>query len=582
MTVALRPYQIQLKQAVQYEWATGKRNVVMRLDTGGGKTAILADIVSEHVGASCVIAHRHEIVAQLSLMLARYGVRHNIIGSAKTRKRIAELHVKVTGRNYYDPNARCAVASVDTLVKQKGLETWAAAVTLWICDEGHHLVEDNKWHRAIGLFTHPDCRGLLPTATPKRADGLGLGKQEIGGDGVADVMVEGPPMRWLIEEGWLCDYRPVVADSHLTELLGEVGASGDWSTAQLKAAAEASPIVGDAVRTYMLMNAGGIQGIPARQGGRATIVFASDVETAGKLLNGFRAAGVIAELVTGETDPTVRAAVFDGLEAGTIRVVIAVDIVSEGTDIPAVECAIFTRATASLAVYMQQLGRALRPLPTDAYRAARTRDERLAAIAISPKPVAIIIDHVGNFMRHGPPDRPRKWSLASTSRRGGPSDAIPMRACLNVTCAHPYERFLTTCPYCGTPAPEPAGRSSPAMVEGDMVALDPAVLQALRGEVEDAVMSVDDYRMKLAATGLPQRFISHNVKSHYAKMQGQESLRAVMEWWGGIQLTKGLGDREMQRLFFMRFDVDVLTAQTLPPDAAATLLEKIAVDFTSN
>jgi DNA repair protein RadD len=568
MTVILRPYQFELRSAVFNAWASGARNVVMVLSTGGGKTNLFANIVESHNGASCVIAHRHEIVSQISLALAKCGVRHNVIAAKSTRDTIVSLHLAATGRVYYDPLAPVAVASVDTLVRATGLEAWAAQVTLWVVDEGHHLVEDNKWHRAISLFTNPHVRGLLPTATPRRADGKGLGTPEIGGDGVADAMVEGPPMRWLIDEGYLCDYRIICADSHIEELLGEVGKSGDWSTAQLKAADEQSPIVGNVVSTYR-------QWAPGQTG----IVFASSVETAEKMLTAYRMAGVRAELVTGETDPTVRRHVFASLERGTVEVVLCVDIVSEGTDIPALQVGTFARATASLAVYMQQMGRLLRPLPTAAYLAARDRAERLAAIAASAKPMALVIDHVGNFMRHGPPDRPRQWQLARHGRRSnGPSDAIPMRACLNPVCCQPYERFRCECPYCGTLAPPPANRASPAEVEGDMVMLDLAVLAALRGEADKAVMSIDDYRGQLAAAGLPQRYILHNAKSFADKQDMQRALRGIMGQWGGYHHAAGRTDREIQRIFWQRFGIDVMTAQTLGPAEASELMTRVLDD----
>lgn len=579
MTIPLRPYQFELDGHVAAAWHSGAKVVVMRLDTGGGKTLIFSHMIERHAGASCLIAHRKEIVAQISLALARNGVRHNIIADAKDCRAIADLHIKETGRNYYDPGARCAVAAVNTLTRRKGLETWASTVTLWIVDEGHHVVEDNIWHRAIGLFTNPNCRGLLPTATPKRADGQGLGTPVLGGAGVADMMVEGPPMRWLIDEGYLCDYDVICADSHLTELLGEVGKSGDWSTAQLKAGSDASPIVGDVVATYGRLSAGGYAMRGYAPGVRTGIVFSSDVDTATLMLTAYRRAGVIAELVTGETDAGVRRNIFHALETGAVHVVIAIDIVSEGTDIPALQVGIFARPTASLAVYMQQLGRLLRPLPTPAYKAARTREERLYAIACSPKPRALIIDHVGNFMRHGPPDRPRVWSLASTSRRNGPSDAIPMRICLHPECGNPYYRYLTECPYCCTPAPPPPGRSSPSMVEGDMTMLDPAIMAALRGMVEEASMTVDEYRAQLAAAGVPRIGQMGHAKTWASKLEAREAVGLAMDRWGGIMhYVHKLSDREIQRLFWHKFGVDVWTARTLGLEESQALAAKIDLD----
>ena len=111
-----------------------------------------------------------------------------------------------------------------------------------------------------------------------------------------------------------------------------------------------------------------------------------------------------------------------------------------------------------------------------------------------------------------------------------------------------------------------------------MVLLDPEVLAALRGEAQAAVMSVADYRAKLAATGLPQHFIWANAKTHHVKVEAQMALRDVMATWGGYRRADGLTDREMQRLFYERFGVDVLTAAGLGQKDALALMEKILFD----
>jgi hypothetical protein len=111
-----------------------------------------------------------------------------------------------------------------------------------------------------------------------------------------------------------------------------------------------------------------------------------------------------------------------------------------------------------------------------------------------------------------------------------------------------------------------------------MVMLDPEVLAALRGEAQAAVMSLDDYRAKLAASGLPQAYIWKNAKSHAVKVRAHEALRAVMADWGGYAKAAGLSDREMQRLFFERFGVDVLTPLSYGPAEAGQLIERILFD----
>src|SRR5690606_20862189 len=157
--------------------------------------------------------------------------------------------------------------------------------------------------------------------------------------------------------------------------------------------------------------------------------------------------GVSAEVLTGETSVDVRTAIFARLEARTLQQVVAVDVISEGTDIPAIEVVTFARPTASLGLFLQMLGRALRMAPG--------------------KEFAQVIDHVGNFLRHrGGPDTPRTWTLDRRPGKGsGASDAEPIRVCLNVTCGLSYERFRDACPFCGQPAPEPERRGPPDQVD---------------------------------------------------------------------------------------------------------------------
>lgn len=520
-------------------WSQGAQNVVMRLDTGGGKTVVLSDIVDSHQGAAAVIAHRHELVSQLSVALARNGVRHNLIAAKSTRQAIVAEHMAEFGRSFYDPGSRHAVASVDTLVKADGLDAWNAQVTLWVTDEGHHLVRDNKWHTVMSRFTHPQVRGLLPTATPRRADGKGLGRHA---DGVADAMVQGPPMRWLIEQGYLTDYRIVCPTTDMELLESDIGASGDWSPAKLRAAAKGSRIVGDVVGSYQRF-ARGLLGV----------TFCPDTETAGEIQRAYEAAGVPAGLLTGKTLPGPRRATLRAFRERRLLQLVVVDIVSEGFDMPAIECASFARKTASLATYMQQFGRTLRPM--------------------AGKDKALIIDHVGNFVHHGPPDRPRDWSLSRGEKRTSAGGGIPLRICLS--CVQPYERVKKACPWCGAPAPEPVARNAPAMVDGDLAELDADTLARLRGAVDALDMPLETYRETLAASGVPPIGQMAHVKRRHAAQEAQRALRDAMGRWGGAQRALGLTDSEMQRKFFFTFGLDVLSAMALGTDEADALRGRI-------
>lgn len=538
MTIpVLRNYQSQLRGDVHQAWNQGARNVIMRLDTGGGKTAIVGEEHREHNGYSRVVAHRQELIGQLSLSLAKNGVRHNLVAAENTKRSIARLHVEELGYSMYDPGSRCSVLSVDTAVRYEDPE--AAMVTLWTVDEAHHLVEDNKWHRIIERYTHPACRGLGPTATPKRADGKGLGR---GQGGVADAMVQGPPMRWLIDSGYLTDYRIICPPSDLV-LLEEVGASGDWSSKQLREAAKRSHIVGDVVRGYCTW---------AR--GKLGITFSTDVETATEMTAAYRVAGVRAETLTGKTDDHVRRAILRRFAAREIDQIVAVDIISEGFDLPAIEVASMARPTQSLALYMQQFGRTLRPL--------------------EGKGKALILDHAANVIRHqGPPDKPRLWTLDRAPRGvKGETGGIPLRVCTN--CYEPYERVFKECPHCGH-YEEPQSRASPRAVDGDLAELSPEVLAALRSDIAAVDMSRADRMAELMEKRGTHQMIVGNCNRHDERQAAQAELRHAMAGFGGRCLAAGMTDSEMQRRFFFAYGIDVGTAMALGTAEARALAGRI-------
>ena len=202
-TFKLRPYQEEVKQEIYEAWGTGNQNVLAVLPTGSGKTVLFAQLTEENPGASCVIAHRQELVSQISKALARNGVRHRIIGPSSLIKWIISDHMREFGRSFYDPSNPVAVAGVDTLIRrQSSLSSWLPTVTQWVMDEGHHILADNKWGKAAAMF--PNARGLAVTATPERADGKGLGRDA---EGLIDHMVVGPSLRWMIDEGYLTDCK---------------------------------------------------------------------------------------------------------------------------------------------------------------------------------------------------------------------------------------------------------------------------------------------------------------------------------------------------------------------------------------
>jgi DNA repair protein RadD len=537
--IDLRPYQHQLISEIRQHWGAGEPVVMAVAPTGSGKTVVFSEVLRAHNGACCAIAHRRELVGQMSLALARNGVRHRVIGPDKTRKACQRLQIRKLGRHFVDPNARCAAASVDTLINMAPSDPWLGQVTLWIGDEGHHFLKVNKWGRAVALFTNPAARGLLVTATPTRADGKGLGDDN---DGLAHALVEAPSLRELIHMGYLTDYRIFTAPSDIDYSHVPVGPSGELVHAKLCEAVHASgTFVGDVVKSYL-----------QHASGKLGVTFAVDVESANEIAAAYRAQGVAAECVHAGTPDDIRTDILARFERRDVMQLVNVDLFGEGFDLPAIECVSLARKTESFSLFAQQCGRALRPM--------------------DGKEEALIIDHVGNVFRHAVMridpwlQRPvidlchRDWSLDRKGSRGGgtPSDVIPVRYCLNAPCSKPFERYRKACPFCGTAIPEPGGRTAPEMVEGDLSELDPAMLAAMFARIQEVGRAVPPRGLPYVAQAGAQKQID-------ARKDAQRAVQNALAWYGGWLAARDITDQSEQwREFWQTFGIDIATIQALP------------------
>ena len=285
------------------------------------------------------------------------------------------------------------VGSVQTVVRRLGQ---LPAPDLIIQDEAHHLVPGNVWGRIIEAW--PEAHLIGKTATPERLDGKGLG---VEAGGFFEALVLGPSAAALVEQGWLVQPRvfswPGARNSkgrgpQLRRRMGEFDLEQAAQSYGERAA------VGDAVSHYR-----------RRLHPGTAICFCCTTRHAEQMAGAFRAAGFRAAAVSGGTPAIKRKRLIAGL----------------GTDIPSVGGAILMRPTASLSLYLQMVGRALRPAPG--------------------KTEAVILDHVGNVHRHGLPTDERQWTLAGRRRREGVS--IPIKDCPVCFCSCPSAAQL--CPDCG-------------------------------------------------------------------------------------------------------------------------------------
>ncbi|MEK9630248.1 MAG: DEAD/DEAH box helicase [Synechococcus sp.] len=283
------------------------------------------------------------------------------------------------------------------------IQSWTpGSESLVIVDEAHHSCA-RTWKEK--LLQCPKVLGF--TATPERLDGGGL-------DVVFDDMVIGADAGELLRLGYLSSYKTFCPPGQ-ADTKGIRKSGGDYARKPLGDACSQQKVVAAAVNNWRLL-----------AGGRQTIGFCVSVAHMESVQDQFVRSGIECASIEGRMSKTQRDNIVGQFRNGEIKVLLSVDLISEGFDVPNCDCVLLLRPTHSLGLHLQQVGRALRPSAQH----------------------AVILDCAGNSAIHGTPELPRSWSLQGrTKERKGLVADIPVRVCPQ--CYGVHRPALRTCPYCG-------------------------------------------------------------------------------------------------------------------------------------
>lgn len=361
----LRKHQIDAKNAILRAWDSYD-SVMLQMPTGTGKTYLFTSIIKDLIAFYksrkreiniLVVAHRIELLDQIAASLKNYGIPCGFIQGTR------EQHLW----------QRVQVGSILSLISERNeMNVRRCNFNYIIVDEAHHTLADS-YKRLFDMF--PEAKKLGVTATPWRMNHESF-------TSMYQTLITTPQVKWFIQQHLLSDfdYVSVKPDSNIQKLVNsiDVAVTGDFVNDALSEAFDNQRIrskLYDSFHKYA--------------SDRKGIVYAINKQHARNIAELYSSKGYVSVNIDCDTPKDERERLINEFKAGTIQVLVNVELFTEGFDCPDVSFIQLARPTRSLALYLQQVGRGLR--------------------YVEGKEKTIFIDNVGLYNYFGLPDANRKW-----------------------------------------------------------------------------------------------------------------------------------------------------------------------------
>lgn len=304
-------------------------NVLYQLPTGGGKTVIFSEIAKRYIEFSqkkvMILTHRIELCAQTSNTLTESGVTNKIIDS-----KVKELPDQA--------NFNCFVAMVETLNNRLQDEKIPLEnLGLIIVDEAHY----NSFRKLFKYFEH--CVILGVTATPLSSN-INLPMHQNYNE-----LIVGESISSLIDKGFLSKAETYSFDVRLGSL--KVGANGDYTVSSSERLYSSFPMLERLLQAY-----------EEKAVGTKTLIFNNGINTSKSVYHAFKKANYDIRHLDNTNSAQERKDILEWFKNTPDAVLTSVGILTTGFDEPTVETIILNRATKSLTLYHQMIGRGSRKL----------------------------------------------------------------------------------------------------------------------------------------------------------------------------------------------------------------------------
>ena len=357
----LRPYQVDAIDSIMKAWQHCNK-ILLQMPTGLGKTTVFSEIIKDFIinrypkKRVLVLVHRIELLDQVRDRLAQFGVRAT----------------SITATEDFDLNHQVSVATIQTLINR--LDT-ISNLSLIVVDEAHHSASPT-YLRVLEHYTSESLKILGVTATPQRLDGRGF-------DQIYDLLIPSGQIRDFIPE-YLCDVTQ------------RASSYPDFSTVKI------DPITKDyelessrEIMSNTKEMADLVKSFKEYCQGKKTLVFAVNTKHSQDIVSRLQKESIKIQHIDYKTPAGDRRKIIQNFKEGKLDAICNVEIFTEGFDCPEVDVVVIARPTKSLALYLQQAGRCLRP----------KSDGRKG----------LILDHAKLWLEHGLIKEKRYWSLAGTA-----------------------------------------------------------------------------------------------------------------------------------------------------------------------
>jgi superfamily II DNA or RNA helicase len=395
--VELRLYQEKTIQSLKMKMAIGLKRLIMLCATGGGKTVMFCYMISKALEKNkrcLILTHRTELLTQAGGTLANFGLSPTIVNPKNKKLDLTQ--------NLYVAMTKTIMARIE---KKEGYKEWLKSFDLIIIDESH-LQDFNS------LFQYFDLDNTFvigATATAERK-GNQTALDEFYQDIVNEITISE-----LIELGYLA--KP-----------SSFGVSVDLSKVKTKGGDFDNEMLGDLYNQISLYD-GVYDNYQRLTPNKKTIIFSPNIKSSVKLVDELSAKGLPIKHIDGSVTEIERKSILQWFKDTPNALISNVGILTAGYDEASIEVVILYRATKSLPLFLQMVGRGSR--------------------TTNVKDSFTILDFGNNITRHGFWEEEREWSLQKKEKKKG---LAPVKDC---KCGALLRLSLMKCPYCGFDFPPP-------------------------------------------------------------------------------------------------------------------------------